>query len=97
MAISNLTYKDYLWLTKEKDGVKGIRLSKDNLPSTLNPIASKTFEHVWSTSKSTAEAKAFTGSGTTGGSKDILDSYIYFGKIKHIGSSYSDNWHIKLR
>ena len=46
MAISNLTYKDYLWLTKEKDGVKGIRLSKDNLPSTLNPIASKTFEHV---------------------------------------------------
>ena len=97
MAISNLTYKDYLWLTKEKDGVKGIRLSKDNLPSTLNPIASKTFEHVWSTSKSTAEAKAFTGSGTTGGSKDILDSDIYFGKIKHIGSSYSDNWHIKLR
>ena len=97
MAISNLTYKDYLWLTKEKDGVKGIRLSKDNLPSTLNPIASKTFEHVWSTSKPTAEAKTFTGSGTTGGSKDILDSDIYFGKIKPIGSSYSDNWHIKLR
>ena len=97
MAISNLTYKDYLWLTKEKDGVKGIRLSKDNLPSTLNPIASKTFEHVWSTSKSTAEAKTFIGSGTTGGSKDILDSDIYFGKIKPIGSSYSDNWHIKLR
>ena len=97
MAISNLTYKDYLWLTKEKDGVKGIRLSKDNLPSTLNPIASKTFEHVWSTSKSTAEAKTFTGSGTTGGSKSTLDSYIYFGKIKPSGSSYSDNWHIKLR
>ena len=97
MAISNLTYKDYLWLTKEKDGVKGIRLSKDNLPSTLNPIASKTFEHVWSTSKPTAEAKTFIGSGTTGGSKDILDGYIYFGTIKPSGSSYSDNWHIKLR
>lgn len=97
MAISNLTYKDYLWLTKEKDEVKGIRLSKDNLPSTLNPIASKTFEHVWSTSKPTAEAKTFIGSGTTGGSKSTLDSYIYFGKIKPIVSSYSDNWHIKLR
>ena len=97
MAISNLTYKDYLWLTKEKDGVKGIRLSKDNLPSTLNPIASKTFEHVWSTAKTTEEAKAFTGSGTTGGSTNSLDYYIYFGKIKPTGSSYFDSWHVKLR
>lgn len=33
MAISNLTYKDYLWIKKENSNIYGIRLSKNNLPT----------------------------------------------------------------
>ena len=35
MAISNLTYKDYLWIKKENSNIYGIRLSKNNLPTDI--------------------------------------------------------------
>ena len=62
-----------------------------------SPISSKTFEHVWSTNQTTANAKS-DASGTTNGSTNDRDYHIYLGKIsKTPNGNYYDTWSIKLK